>query len=174
MGGGVAVDFALTYPELVRSLILAAPFVNGQSLPIKMLWKGFRNFYNVRSRGSRAAIEAFINDPYWSYVFPSAQNSEAREKVIQNVQNPDNFCRFPPRLAAVQTTKSMKRLNEIQAPTLIVTGDRDHAFNLKAADGIASKIFRARRVEIKDCGHLPFVEKPEEFNRLVFHFIWDN
>lgn len=171
MGGGIAIDFALAYPERVRGLVLAAPSVTGQRYPLSMLWKGFINFYQLRFRGSRSAIEAFIHDPYWSYFFPSTQNMEAREQVLQNIRNPNNFCRFPPHLAIPPRNSSMKRLDELRIPALIIASDRDHPSNLKTADELARRIPQATSMIIKDCGHLPFVERAEEFNQAVLSFI---
>lgn len=171
MGGGIALDFALAYPERVRGLVLAAPSVTTQRYPLSMLWKGIKNFYQLQLRGSGSAIEAFIQDPYWSYFFPSAQNMAAREQVLQNVRNPNNFCRFPPHLAISARISTIKRLDELQVPALIIASDRDHPFNLKTADELGRRMPQATSEIIKDCGHLPFIEKAEEFNQTVFTFI---
>lgn len=38
MGGGIAIDFTLTYPHLVKALILVSPSINGNSRqPIKLI-----------------------------------------------------------------------------------------------------------------------------------------
>ncbi|MUG47014.1 alpha/beta fold hydrolase [Paenibacillus woosongensis] len=171
MGGGIALDFALAYPEYVRALVLAAPSVTNQRYPWKMLWKGISNFYQLRFRGSQSAIEAFIQDDYWSYFFPSPHRRAAREKVLRNVRNPDNFCRFPPRLALPPRISSMQRLNEIQVPTLIVAADGDHPFNLKTAGDLSKLIPQASGAMFHDCGHLPFIEQPDKFNQTLLAFI---
>lgn len=40
LGGGAAIDFTLTYPHLVRSLILVSPSINGNPYPMNMMWQG--------------------------------------------------------------------------------------------------------------------------------------
>ena len=171
MGGGVAIDFALEYPAFVQSITLVAPSISGQGYPLRMLWKGFRNYYNLRRRGSHAAIDAFLRDPYWRYFIPAANYPEAREMVIRNIRNSNNFCRFSPQLNRAPVSNSMKRLHEIKCPTLIVLGAHDHSFNKRTAEKLLKSIQHATQAGMHDCGHLPFVEQPESFNQLVMSFI---
>lgn len=171
MGGGIAMEFAQQYPELVHSLILVAPSVNGQRYPKKMLWKGFKNFLNLRFRGSERAIEAFIDDPYWSYFFPPQETLEARAIVINHVRNANNFCRFPPHLAISSKPSSFQRLHEIKAPTLIIISSDDHPFNVGTADVLSKQIPSAEKAMMHGGSHLPFVVKPEEFNSIIARFI---
>jgi pimeloyl-ACP methyl ester carboxylesterase len=66
---------------------------------------------------------------------------------------------------------AFERLKEITAPTLIVVGDKDLAPVLETADLLASSIKGARKVVIRDAAHLPSLEHPEEFNRIVLDFL---
>lgn len=171
MGGGIAVDFASAYPEYVQSLVLAAPSISGRRYPLRLMWKGFKNFCNLRFFGSAAAIEAFIRDSYWQYYIPSREHEAAREKVLSQLRNPNNFCRFPPHLAIEPTQSSSRRIHDIQAPALILISDDDHPYNLQTAEYIVKHMPHAHKVVMENSGHLPFVVKPEAFNRIVHTFI---
>jgi pimeloyl-ACP methyl ester carboxylesterase len=63
------------------------------------------------------------------------------------------------------------RLSEITAPTLVIVGDQDLPHCLANADLITSKVPGARKEIIKDAAHLPSLERPEEFNRVVLAFL---
>lgn len=171
LGGGIAIDFALSYPETVHALLLAAPSVNGNSYPFAMTWHGMRNYLNVRFRGREAAIESFIQSRYWQYFFPSPIKNQARERVLDNVRNPDNFCRFPPHLSTAIKPYAAKRLREISAPACIIVSDQDHPYNIKTADTLLEEIKAVSKVVMTYCGHLPFVEEPYAFNEIVLEFL---
>ena len=66
---------------------------------------------------------------------------------------------------------SVERLGEISAPTLVVVGDEDVAPVLDATELLMEKVRGARKAIIHDAAHLPNLEHPEEFNRLVLDFL---
>jgi L-proline amide hydrolase len=63
-----------------------------------------------------------------------------------------------------------KRLSEIQAPTLVISGEFDEAtpaINHTVHEGIAGS-----EAEILDgCSHMAFVEKPDEYMRILGRFL---
>lgn len=171
MGGGIALDFALTYPHLVRSLVLVAPTISGAFYPLSISFHGIKNYINTSFKGNTKAIEAFINNPFWHYLLPSTKKETARKMVLANVQNINNFCRFPPKLITETKPSAIHRLHNIQVSTQIIIGDGDHAFNKKNATLLSNKLNLATKIEMTGCGHLPFVEEPQQFNSLVFNFL---
>ncbi|MCA1296249.1 alpha/beta hydrolase [Paenibacillus sp. alder61] len=171
MGGGIATDFTLTYPHLVKNLILVAPSINGIPYPKMMMWQGTKNFINLRLKGRKKAIDSFIANPYWQYFFPSARKKEARTKLINNVSNPNNFCRFSPSLSVAVKPYAFHRLHEINIPTLIIISDQDHSFNKKSAETLHKNIKSSSKIILEDCGHLPFIEASNEFNQAVLDFL---
>jgi pimeloyl-ACP methyl ester carboxylesterase len=66
---------------------------------------------------------------------------------------------------------AVKRLDEITAPTLVIVGDADLEPIRETADLLASSIRGARKAVIHDAAHLPNLEHPQEFNRLVLDFL---
>ncbi|RCX23185.1 pimeloyl-ACP methyl ester carboxylesterase [Fontibacillus phaseoli] len=171
MGGGIATDFTLTYPHLVKTLILVAPSINGNPYPMKLLWHGIKNFIHLRLKGRKKAIESFIVNPFWSYFFPPLRKVEARTQLIDNVRNPNNFCRFSPSLSAAVKPYAFNRLHEINIPTLIIIPDQDHSFNIETAKTLHKRIELSSKITMHGCGHLPFIEAPHEFNQTVFDFL---
>src|SRR3990170_650899 len=63
------------------------------------------------------------------------------------------------------------RISEIKAPTLIIVGEEDILIPLKYSKILHDKIKGSKLVIIKDCGHIPTIEKPQEFNEVVLDFL---
>ncbi|MCL6457523.1 MAG: alpha/beta hydrolase [Gorillibacterium sp.] len=170
-GSAIAIDFTLLYPERVRSIILAVPVVNGLFPPLSMLWRTLRNYNNINTKGAERAVEIFIEDPYWSFFFPAPENEEARKKVLDLVRSSGNFCSWNPNLSVPLKPYAKKRLDEIKAPVLIVPAGNDHPFYLKTAELLRKNISHSRTIMMEGCGHSPFVEKPDVFNRMMLDFL---
>jgi pimeloyl-ACP methyl ester carboxylesterase len=59
----------------------------------------------------------------------------------------------------------------VTAPTLVVWGKYDELANPAGADRLAAAIPHARKVIVDNCGHMPQIEKADEFNQLVREFL---
>jgi pimeloyl-ACP methyl ester carboxylesterase len=62
-------------------------------------------------------------------------------------------------------------LPNITAPTLVIHGTVDPTIPLSAGRRMADAIPGAQFVEFADVGHLPHLERTEEFNRIVLDFL---
>jgi len=66
------------------------------------------------------------------------------------------------------------RLTDIRVPALVVTGDEDIEDIHAIADRLAREIPGAERATIADAAHLPSLERPEEFDRIVLRFLGEH
>ena len=62
-------------------------------------------------------------------------------------------------------------LDEIDVPTLVVVGSRDRLTPPAAAKRMATEIHHATLKTIRGCGHMPMLERPEEFNAILRAFL---
>ena len=62
-------------------------------------------------------------------------------------------------------------LRALALPTLVIWGRRDRLIPPEHGSLIAEYIPGARHVVISGAGHMPFYERPEEFNRHVLAFL---
>ncbi len=69
------------------------------------------------------------------------------------------------------TPPAINRLDEIRVLTLIIVGDQDVPEFLKISDIMATGIPGAKKVVIPGVAHLPNMEKPKKFNRIVLDFL---
>jgi 3-oxoadipate enol-lactonase len=64
-----------------------------------------------------------------------------------------------------------ERLSELTAPVLVIVGDQDIPYMLAAADYMVEKIPSAQKVILADAAHLPNMDQPDEFQRIVTEFL---
>jgi pimeloyl-ACP methyl ester carboxylesterase len=168
MGGGIAADFAISHPEMVENLILVCPGINGFTISSDEGAYSIATIEAARDEGYGKATEMWLNSPY---MIPAMEHPELRQKLRQlSLDNAHNW------LANFVWSRDLKpstreRLKEIKARTLILVGDRDVPNMMKLIDEAAAKILGARKVVINGVGHLPNMEEPAEFNKIVLGFL---
>jgi 4,5:9,10-diseco-3-hydroxy-5,9,17-trioxoandrosta-1(10),2-diene-4-oate hydrolase len=65
----------------------------------------------------------------------------------------------------------MNNLYKITHPVLIIWGEKDRVLPLRHGYHGKEKLPKARLEIIENCGHMPFFERWDEFNRLVLDFL---
>jgi pimeloyl-ACP methyl ester carboxylesterase len=66
---------------------------------------------------------------------------------------------------------ALSRLGEIGVPALVLVGEHDVPDVLESAERLARDIPGARKIVLPGTAHLPSLEQPEVFNRLVLKFL---
>ncbi len=77
---------------------------------------------------------------------------------------------FVPAASALTGYDLLDRLERIGVPTLLVWGRDDLVVPASDAQGFAERIPDARLEVFEDCGHVPMIERPVRFNRLLGEF----
>jgi pimeloyl-ACP methyl ester carboxylesterase len=166
-GGGVALDFTLKYPEYVSKLILVSPAVNGYNYPLRLTLESIRNFRNVQKYGIEKSAELFMGNKYWRYFVPEKNKEIFKKLFIGN----GNFYNGKYNKKYILKPVAIKRLTEINTDVLLIMGDNDSKFNKNVAKKLIDKIKNIKYCEIKECGHLPNIEKNEEVNKLIEEYL---
>jgi pimeloyl-ACP methyl ester carboxylesterase len=164
-GGELSIDFTLAHPELVQQLVLVGPVVSGFPYSDHFFNRGMQNRRPLQKNDVNGAIANWAKDRY-----VLAPGHEAAQKKLSDILTTspqdlthDDYAR--PMQAA------LPRLHEINVPTLILTGDADIPDVHAHAGAIEAGIRGSRRVVLNDAGHLMYLEKPEEFTKIVIGFI---
>jgi pimeloyl-ACP methyl ester carboxylesterase len=167
MGGFFAGIYAVRYPDEIISLgLFDAGGVKSleKSVVMKMMEKGENPLVLKDSSDlSRLFALAFVNPPSIPYpvkkvmIRTALANRKIYEKEIQEM-NLDFF--------------SLEReLPNIKAPTLILWGDQDKILDVSSVPVFEKGLKKHKTVIIKNCGHLPMLEKPQETATQYFDFI---
>jgi pimeloyl-ACP methyl ester carboxylesterase len=168
-GGFVAQEFALAYPQLTRSLILCCTSFGGShhvppplaTLQAIASTKGLNTEDRVRENLLLAFSQKYL-----------AENSEEVERVIAlRAANAVPDYSYQHQLQAAIVFNTEARVSEIKAPTLVLTGDDDIIVPSVNSENLAASIPGARLHIIAGGSHTFFIERAEEFNKIVAEFI---
>ncbi len=168
MGGAVAIDFALTYPQAVHHLVLigSAGFAKGPDIgkfmipPLGYLATEFLRRPGVRRNVS---LQAYY-DP--NFVTPDAELCAAL-----HLHHP----RWNQTLIAF--TKSggynflANKIFQIKHPTLILWGDNDRILGTTDAKKFQRAIANSHLIWISQCGHVPHLEQPQTTAEVMLKFV---
>jgi 3-oxoadipate enol-lactonase len=69
------------------------------------------------------------------------------------------------------TSPAAGRLEEVRTPTLVIVGDRDQSVIVATAQALAEQIPGAQPVVMQNTAHVPNMEQPAAFNRIVRDFL---
>lgn len=170
MGGALAIDLALAHPERISKLVLVGSAIGGFAFRPEHAHL-FSEAASARQAGdlealNQAMLKLFLDGPER----PPGYVAEPLRELFLDMNGRalrSDFDKAPPE----QDALAVRRLHEIAGPTLVVVGDKDVPTVLEAADLLMNSIPDVRKAVIHDAAHLPNLEHPEEFNRLVLDFL---
>lgn len=164
-GGRLAIDFALSNPQKVSSMILVGAVVGGFSFTRHFNTRGGHLPPDLKDEQKESLYYA-SEDPYEIH----CENKAARNKTIELVKNNPKRI-YGSQIIASQKIPAYKRLNEINIPVLILCGEFDIPDVHAHAGAINAGIPDSRRVIIQKAGHLIPLEQPDLFNEAVANFL---
>jgi len=93
------------------------------------------------------------------------------ELLIEQITNGFAAPAVVPAAVALTGYDLLDRLERINVPTMIVWGRDDLVVPASDAAGYADRIAGSELVVFDDCGHVPMLERPVRFNRLLAEFV---
>jgi 3-oxoadipate enol-lactonase len=174
LGGRVALEIAVTRPDLVGALVLVAAGLPGHLGSETVRAYGEAEDAAV-ARGDLAAatelnLRMWVDGPRRSAadVDPSVR-ATAGEMVRRALELQAHAWED---LADVPLVDDLAdRLGDVQAPTLVIVGDEDVDDIRALAQKLVDEIPRARLATIRNAAHLPSLEQPAVFDDLVLGFL---
>jgi sigma-B regulation protein RsbQ len=159
LGGGIGIRIAIDHPDLLGGLVLVAP--------------GSTRGLDFISAGQIEALIDSTDDELVSLAhaaFRRPPPPEVFEQVLDVVRSAS-----PQHIEGV--VRSMRdfcvesELAGIGCRTLVIAGDRDRHVPLRNHLATAMAIPRCGVQVFTDVGHVPFVEVPDEFDRVLLRFV---
>ena len=170
MGGMIAQEFAINYPEKVEKLVLCSTTCGGNKSiqpspqvlgPLTKPREGMTDEDVAKNWISLLFTENFIKR---NAVFMSVATQELLKDPIPQ----DAFQR---QMGAILNFDTYERLPKIKAATLVMHGTEDILIPPINSKIIADRIPNAKLVYFENNGHALFSQEPERVNKTLFDFL---
>ena len=171
MGGMIAQNFVLKYPQMVKTLILCATFAKSNA-------RSSESITEVQKLMEKFDLEHKFKVRAAALYSRSFRKTLRKDKKLNDILKQE-FMEDPTTLqdwinqgSAVSEHDTEDKLQTIKQPTLILVGDDDHIMpTLKFSQILHDKIPNSQLEIIKDTGHRFNYEKPELINNIIWNFI---
>jgi 3-oxoadipate enol-lactonase len=176
MGGALAIDYALAYPNSVRGLLLVAPGVSGMDLD---MFPDAKAALEVDDRESTAAQNAWTQgkpDEAFEHLrtlWGAALTGPALEhfRTMARANMAEIFDSPSGKLEKREAPPAARRLGSVDAPTLVLVGDRDNPFQEHVARYIVKNLPGAKLLMVPGGDHLLNLSRPDAFDRALAGFL---
>ncbi len=169
MGGTTALGIALKYPDRVKKVAVVGSPINGQSLSFFLHLAGMKLIASLMLAGPNAPLlRAFL----WSWSpFVTPQNPRMFYDMAVGNSSGFSLTSFFSSIASLRRTNLTGRLKDITVPAMGVYGARDVVVNPSEVKYFKGPIPGGRFVWIKNAGHFPMWDTPDEFARAFNDFM---
>jgi len=166
MGGMIAQEFALAYPERVKSLILGCTAAGGpEAVPAEpevLLALGARALMTPEE-----GVEAMVPFIY--------DRSTPRELIDEDLEirkrtfpKPESYLA---QIAGIMDFEGYSRLNRLSTPTLVIHGENDRLVPPGNGKLIADRIPGARLVLLTNASHIFITDQELESHKAIMGFL---
>jgi pimeloyl-ACP methyl ester carboxylesterase len=176
MGGGVSLEFTRLYPNRVDRLVLVDSMGLGKEISMGIRLITLPAIVSLLRPG-RWMIPAMLKSnfynsrqlpPEWiEFRYPIFAISGRNAVILRLGQS--NFTLGGVRSEVYQPI--LNSLAQINQPTLIIWGENDRIIPVKHAYVAAAGLPNHQLVIFPNCGHHPYLEYIDKFNRLVLDFL---
>ncbi len=169
MGGMVAQEIAINYPQRVKGLILCVTHCGGrkQVPPAEEVANIFAAMIQEGSDEAKRAAAAVLFAPETLEKRPEVAAQYAEVSLRQPV--PAEI--LTKQRNAVQEFNAWDRLSQITAPTLVLGAEQDILVPPKNSEILAERIPNAELVIVKGGGHQVLIEQADACNQAVLSFL---
>ena len=167
LGGYIAQELVLKYPDKVDKLILYATDCGGDISvkPMKEVEILFDTSGSYQERMKRWA----------RLMFPSKWYKTRQEEIEEGfslLREPASVDNIKRQIKAIKEWKgTCARLSQLEKATLVVVGTEDVLIPPENSRILAKSIPHATLVEVKNCGHGLMYQYPDRFARIVLDFL---
>lgn len=165
MGGMIAQELALGWPERVRRLILGCTHAGLRHAAPQPREAG--RAFALQTDDWPLRMQTLAPFAFATDVDPALLEAFIAKKSA-DVQDPAGYSA---QIEAVLAHDAGERLAAVTAPTLILTGDDDRVIPAASSEPLAERIPGATLRIVEGTGHLFFLERPLQTQRLIEGFL---
>ncbi|TDB74965.1 alpha/beta fold hydrolase [Micromonospora sp. KC723] len=176
LGGAVAMRLAVTEPARVASLTLVNSAGFGPEVTLALRLLAVRPLGRLLLRPSRRLVHRAERMLFHDAAFATQRRVEyalelARQPYTARVTL--EICRHLGTFRGVRQQwrdELLAQVAELDVPTLIVWGDRDLILPAAHLEAARARLPKAHTHLFTGCGHLPQIERAEQFHQLLVDF----
>jgi pimeloyl-ACP methyl ester carboxylesterase len=165
MGGAIAIQIALDFPDCIERLVLVNTFAALRPRRLKDLSYLVIRFVRANLLGIQAQAEMVA-----TRIFPEPDQEPLRKILIESILQSDPAV-YRAAMRSLGMFDVKKRLAEIRIPTLVVTGALDNTVPPVVQAELAAKIPGSKQVFIPGGRHAVIADHPELFNQVLLEFL---
>ncbi len=162
VGGMIAQGLAAERPELIKALILCD---TGAKLGAPEMWED--RIAATLGPGIASMADAVLE----RWFTPEFRSGHPAFPAYRNMLTRTTASGYAGVCAAIRDTDLMESTSRLSVPCLAVCGDQDGATPPDLVRETAALIPGSRFELINGAGHIPTVEQPEQFARLISEFL---
>jgi 3-oxoadipate enol-lactonase len=181
MGGMIAQELVLRYPQRVRGLVLACTYPEPDADVENLRQFTLSQFGGSVDASGAMKVDLTAINPlmFVQQLLPNVFNQSFIEKEMPKLiqmfsgalQYGFSMEAILGQVGAVMSHKATDRLHQIKSPTLVITGDADRLVPPAGSEILAREIPNAKLVKVPGGSHGFNFETPEIFNREVLEFL---
>jgi pimeloyl-ACP methyl ester carboxylesterase len=167
LGGQIVLETWRQAPERIRALVLADTFA-GLDTPEQRQGR-----LDAADRLEREGMAPYANEVLEKMLTPAhvRELPAVAEHVMRMMTGSDPIGAAAAARGRCRRRDYLPLLAEIQAPTMIVVGSEDLFTPVALAEEMHRGISGSQLRIIPECGHMPNLERPEEFNAILGAFL---
>ena len=173
LGGMIALGLALETPERVSALVLVGAGIDDHDWSDELEALDKEEMAAFERGDLDAAADAMVR----GWVAGPRRDLDAIDPQVRNLvrEMQRNAYELQEGHDDVRSKRldppASQRLGEVRVPTLVLTGDEDFDDIKTIGDRLAREIPGAERATMAFAAHLPNLERPDEFDRIVLGFL---
>ncbi len=177
LGGGIALQYTLQFPEQVDKLILVDNAGFGKEVIWTLRFMSLPLIGELFSRPTRMGVALFFKLAVHNQEWITSDFIDLYYDLFNQPGSPEFLLRTVRTLVDIHGAKEkflspiMENLPQIFQPALILWGERDRVFPTRHAYYGKEKLIHSQLHIIKQCGHIPNLEQADEFNKQVIDFL---
>ena len=169
MGGAIAQELVLNYPERVKNLMLISTWAKFNKYTTAI----YQNLKRLRETAKPQDFVALIQ--LWIFAPPYYENETESlvkgQKQASNNPNLQTTSGFNGQLDACISHNTIARLKQIKVPTLITVGEMDIFTPLSYSKILHDAISGSKLIAFKNGGHAHHWEELDLFNKETTNFL---